>query len=200
LHTRLLIWEVQLRVLAFVGFLTSALLLAPVALTAQELKAQVPAATVFASVSPSPLALTPRQSSGEKSPTVAALLNVLLLPGIGNFYAGNNGHGFRHLAIAAGGGLIFALGAVDALIASDNGPRGGEGDALLVIGGVVLVGNSVWSIFSGISDARAAGSPAATTASMIRPRLVPLALPHAVGDPSGMATHRLGLQLVRFGF
>jgi len=197
LHTCLLSGEVQVRAHAFVGFLTVVFLLAPVALTAQESELQVPAATLFASLSPSPVALTPRQSSGEKNATVAALLNALLLPGIGNFYAGNTGHGLRHVGLTVGGAVLILAGATESL---EGGAAPDDGEALLVVGGVVLVGNWVWSIFSGISDARAAGSVTSTTASMIQPRLIPLASPQAVGDPSGMATHRLGLELVRFGF
>ena len=80
----------------------------------------------------------------------------------------------------SGGGLVLALGVTDAIISNDNGPRDGAGDALIVIGGIVVVGNWVWSIFSGIEDARAAGSSGGSAgglASIIHPRLVPLEMP-----------------------
>ena len=65
----------------------TALVLAPVAVTAQETSDSFPPSTTsFADYAPVAASLTLPQSTGEKNPTVAALLNALLLPGIGNFY------------------------------------------------------------------------------------------------------------------
>ena len=172
----------------------------PLALTAQEadLPFPVPVAS-FTDVVASPISLTLRQSSGEKNPAVAALLNALLFAGIGNFYAGNSGHGLRHVALAVGGGAVLLVGAGKVYGEGQN-----AGDGLFVAGLLVVSGNWVWSIFSGIGDAQAAGrpggGPGGGAASMIQPKLSLRGLPGAVGDPRGVTTHRLGLQLLHVAF
>jgi hypothetical protein len=171
----------------------------PPALTAQEVELPFPVPVVsFTDVAAGPVSLTLPQSSGEKSPAVAALLNALLFPGIGNFYAGNSGHGLRHVALAVGGGAILLAG-----FGKVYGEGQNEGDGLALAGLLVVSGNWVWSIFSGIGDARAAGSsggPGGGVASIVQPKLSLLGLPRAVGDPPGVTTHRLDLQLLHVAF
>ncbi len=80
-----------------------ALVLIPMALTAQESERLFPVPVAsLADVVPGTVSLTLPQSSGGKSAAVAGLLNALVFPGIGNFYAGNNGHGWRHVGLALG--------------------------------------------------------------------------------------------------
>ena len=186
-----------MRVRSATNLLLLALVLFPLALTAQESERlfRVPLAS-FTDVAPGPVFPKLPQASGEKSPALAGLLNVVL-PGVGNFYAGNNGHGIRHLALAVGGLAVFALGAVQGLEVT------GDGEGLVLVGGVVFIGNWVWGIFSGIEDARAANRPVGSNggvASILHPQLVPLGLPSAVGNPPGVTKLRLGLQLVRVTF
>jgi hypothetical protein len=191
-----------MRVRSATNLLLLALVLFPLALTAQESERlfRVPLAS-FTDVAPGPVFPKLPQASGEKSPALAGLLNVVL-PGVGNFYAGNNGHGIRHLAFAVGGLALMAFGATQA--ADENleyDAVGGVGLAL--VGGVVFYGNWVWGIFSGIQDARAANRPVGSNggvASILQPQLVPLGLPSAVGNLPGVTKLRLGLQLVRVTF
>jgi hypothetical protein len=188
-----------MRVRSTTNLLLLALVLFPLALTAQESERlfRVPLAS-FTDVAPGPVFPKLPQASGEKSPALAGLLNVVL-PGVGNFYAGNNGHGIRHLALAVGGVAVMALGTVNEV--DENPDSGGEG--LMLVGGVVFIGNWVWGIFSGIQDARAANRPVGSNggvASILQPQLVPLGLPSAVGNPPGVTKLRLGLQLVRVTF
>ena len=135
---------------------------------------------------------------GGKSPAVAALLNALLLPGVGNFYAGNSGHGLRHLLLHVGGIGVVVVGAA---AASDEILTGGTIDegsvAVLYVGLGIVTVNWVWSIFSGISDANAAGGRSAS----LGPRLRTL----SVSSPTLQAlapaqARRVGLEVVRIGF
>ncbi len=173
--------------------------LIPVGVAAQQSTQLFPvAAAPFSDVSSRPISLTPPQSSGEKSVALAVLLNALVLPGVGNFYAGNTGHGVRHIGLAVAGAVLVLAGASESL---EGGAKPDDGEALVVVGGVILIGNWVWGIVSGIEDARAAGRPGVSssgTASMLQPRLVPLGLPRALVDP--LTKRRLGLQLVRVTF
>ena len=171
----------------------------PLSLTAQEAELLLPVAVASSTdIAAGPVSLTLSQSSGEKNPAVAALLNALLFPGIGNFYAGNTGHGLRHVALAVGGGAIMVVG-----LGQVYGEGQNEGDGLALAGLLVVSGNWVWSIFSGIGDARAAGSsdgPGGGVASIIQPNLSLLGLPRGVGDLRGVTWHRLSLQLLRVTF
>ena len=92
----------------------------------------------------------------------------------------------------------MVAGGVESL---ESGAAPGDGEGLVVVGGLVVIGNLVWSIFSGIGDARAAGGtggPTAGAASMLQPQLVRLGSPSAWNDP--LMTSRVGFQLVRVTF
>jgi len=186
-----------MRVLSTTNLFLLALVLIPLALTAQDSGRTFPVPVgAFADVAPGPVSLRLPQSSGEKSPALAGLLNAFVLPGIGNLYAGNSGHGLRHLALTVVGGAVAFLG-------MHKVNSTGDGEAWAVAGAVVLSGNWVWSIFSGIEDARAAGRPGSSNggvASILQPQLVPLGVPSVLGDPPGVTKHRLCLQLIRVAF
>lgn len=181
------------------SLLVALLVLAPVAVASQDSEHLFShPVTSFAYEYPGAAPLTLPQASGGKSPLAAALLNGLVLPGLGNFYAGNTGHGVRHVALAGVGFLVFGVGFVQAYEYGSD-----DGGGLLAAGVLIYVGNWAWSIFSGISDAKAAGNsdgPPGGAASIIQPQLVPLGPLKAVGDPSGGAPRRIGLQLLRFTF
>lgn len=53
-----------------------------------------------------PLRLEPfgseQRAAGEKSSVLAGVLSWLVFPGIGSYYAGNSGHGTRHVLVAVG--------------------------------------------------------------------------------------------------
>lgn len=173
-----------------------ALVSSPLPVTAQE--SERPSVASFGAVAPGPGLPLP-QSTGEKSAAVAGLLNALVFPGIGNFYAGNHGHGLRHVGIAVGGGVVaFAV-----IVLDDADDDDDVGRAVFLAAAVVVTGNWVWSIASGIKDAQAAGRPGGSGGAVtfvLRPQLVPLGLPHTAGYSPGMVKHRLGLQLVRVTF
>jgi len=88
------------------------------------------------------------QAADRKEPLVAGLLS-WLFPGLGNFYAGNSGHGVRHVIIeVAGLGLLVAGAAQN----TDPNSLEVQGGGLIIAGLVVVVVNGVWSIFSSIKD------------------------------------------------
>jgi hypothetical protein len=124
----------------------------------------------------------------EKSPTTAGLLSGLVFPGVGSFYAGNSGHGIRHHAI----GLVSAAG-IQA--GSDNcglvfsSPD--DNCTLLGISAGVFIINWIWSITSGVSDAKAYNVKVRQEGLQVKPELVAI-------RSDGQTT--IGLQLLRFGF
>ena len=137
-----------------------------------------------------------REEAG-KSPLLAGFLS-LYIPGAGSFYAGNSGHGYRHLlGVPVAGGLLFILGA-------------GIGDAGVVpgyLGLATLIGNWPWSVVTAVRDAndhnRAASSVGAPAQLLDHVYLAPR-LPLLRGDPSrgpgfgGRARTELRLVQVRF--
>jgi hypothetical protein len=94
------------------------------------------------------------QARGGKSPTLAALLSWFVWPGVGSYYAGNSGHGTRHVLI----GVAAVGAAVPLLITCDNdGFCDFDNDTArlsIAVGlGAVYLANSVWSVLTAISDA-----------------------------------------------
>lgn len=125
---------------------------------------------------------------GEKSPFLAGALSGLLLPGLGSFYAGNSGHGVRHLAIA---GVALVGVVVGAEQTGCSLEAGSSGCTLLDISLGVYVVNWVWSIVVGVNDANDYNRSLNTAGLQVAPQLVAI-------RSDGHTT--IGLQVVRFGF
>jgi hypothetical protein len=96
-----------------------------------------------------------------KDPLVAGLLS-WFLPGVGSFYAGKAGHGWRHLVIEAGAIAVAIVGvSQDGEDTSCHSyPDGyecttvtGPNWTLCLVGLGGMVVNSVWSIFTAVGDA-----------------------------------------------
>lgn len=140
-------------------FATVALaLLIPIAVSGQETVRSV------ILVDPEPEVATPAPSwlqqelppPGMKSPGLAAVLNLFIPYGVGNFYAGNEGHGVRHLAFGLGS-VAVTLGGL-AAACDDTFTFCDEESAGFYVAGVGALGiftNWVWGIVSGIGDAKA---------------------------------------------
>lgn len=93
---------------------------------------------------------------GMKSPGLAAVLNLFIPYGVGNFYAGNEGHGVRHLVFGLGS-LAVTLGGL-AAACDDTFTFCDEDSAGAYVAGVGAAGiltNWIWGIVSGIGDAKA---------------------------------------------
>ena len=141
----------------------------------------------------------PQTRTGEKSPLLAALLSWIAFPGVGSFYAGNSGHGVRHVAIGVltlGGGLTaLALACND----GDCGDGAGVVPALGLLG--VAAANAVWSILVAVRDAEAYNRRLGTASLELTPAVAVL-LPSTSREASpapGMRA-RLGVRLARLSF
>ena len=128
---------------------------------------------------------------GEKSGFLAGALSGLVFPGLGSFYAGNNGHGTRHVVIAAvaigglaaGGGDCFVLGSLGL-----NDPD--EDCTLTNIAAGVYLANWVWAIVVGVNDASDYNRALNTAGVQVAPQFVAI-------RSGGQGT--TGLQLLRLG-
>lgn len=79
-----------------------------------------------------------------KSLALAGVLSAYV-PGLGSFYAGDPGHGVRHLlAVPLGGGLLFVLGS----------SMGDAGAVFGIAGLAVLLGNWPWAVVTAVRDAQ----------------------------------------------
>ncbi len=138
----------------------------------------------------SPEAATPQQTVvfvSEKSPFTAGILSAAVFPGVGSFYAGNKGHGIIHLAV----GVVSAVG-VQAGSDDCNLIFSGPDDNCTLLGvslGVFVV-NWIWSITTGVSDAKEYNRSLRQRGLQVAPELVAI---RTDGQTS------VGLQLVRFG-
>ena len=132
---------------------------------------------------------------GTKSPVLAGVLS-WILPGLGSYYAGNSGHGTRHLAIegVALGVTIWGLAeSVDDIISGET-----DVHPALWVGVGALVVNGIWSIVVAVNDANATN---AGMASLLRPGISPLLVSSpAVRDLAPQANHRVGLQVGSISF
>jgi hypothetical protein len=97
------------------------------------------------------------QAAERKSAALAGIMS-WFIPGLGSFYAGNSGHGIRHIVIH-----IVALGAFIGGVVSTADAATGTGinvdeerDTWLILGGAgVMFLNSIWSIITAVGDANA---------------------------------------------
>ncbi len=135
------------------------------------------------------------QQPGEKSPWLAGILSFFLPYGTGSFYAGNNGHGIRHLVI--GGATAVGMGAslleacIDGFSVCDT-----DGTAYAIAGVFALgyLANWVWGTITAVSDANAYNRRLAG-ASLDPAILVLEPVPSAVG-----AAPTVGLRIARVTF
>ena len=143
-----------------------------------------------------------------RSPVLAAGLSLVLplvgVNGIGSYYAGNSGHGTRHLLIGfASAGVIFA-GLASCLA---GGPRGlfapdcsGAATASITIGVLAYLGNWVWSTVTAGLDAGAYNRrQSETRAARFEPRFEVLTA-FTLSTSAAPVQRRVGLQLVRLAF
>lgn len=203
--------------LARLMIVTAIPLLAPVSASAQEIVTpplagaqevtalplagpRIDQVQVFRVVSPElGLAGATLQAVDRKDPLVAGILS-WLIPGLGSFYAGNSGHGVRHLVIAVGGYALLVAGA-----ASDDCLYG-DSCGLLYAGAGVIVVNAVWGIVTAVGDANAhnrgagAARPGRVVGSLyVEPNIVGLSKQSAPSQAL-RPVQSSGLQLLRVEF
>ena len=139
-----------------------------------------------------------QQRRAEKSPALAGILSWVVFPGVGSYYAGNSGHGTRHLVIGLGALTVTVVGLVQAVESIDQfGNISGGGFALAGVGLLAYMVNSIWSIVVAVNDA---GAYNAGIASVIQPGVRILTLSSGMAPIVPKVDRRVGLQLVRISF
>lgn len=123
---------------------------------------------------------------GEKSPVLAGALSGLLFPGLGSFYAGNSGHGVRHVVIAGVTVVGMIAGGSDCELFDDN-----DDCTLTGISALLFIGNWVWSIVVGVNDANDYNRSLSTAGLQFSPQLIAV---------RSEGRNTVGLQLLHFGF
>ena len=129
--------------------------------------------------------------TSRRSPGLAAGLS-LVLPGIGSYYAGNSGHGTRHLLIgfASVGVMVAGFPRVDGFQKCSRGWA-------VAVGAWAYVGNWVWSTVTAVLDAGATNRRQPDTVPLrFEPRFEVLTAfpPRTSAAP---VQRRVGLQLFR---
>ena len=124
---------------------------------------------------------------GERSSFLAGFLSAMVFPGVGSYYAGNSGHGTRHLAIgvATAAGMFAAASDCNIFAESDSSCT------LALVSALAFLGNAIWSTSVAVGDAKEYNQSLRTAGLHIAPQLVAV---RSGGDT------QLGLQLVSFGF
>ena len=140
-----------------------------------------------------------QQAVGRKSPALAGVLS-WLIPGTGSFYAGNSGHGTRHLVLG-----VITIGGVFAGLSSacEDGVCDAD-DSGIAIAAVSLLGaavNGIWGIITAVGDAHEHNDGLAANALQIAPSLRVLTS-RAPAGPSGPIANRsrVGLSVLRLSF
>ena len=124
---------------------------------------------------------------GEKSPFAAGALSGAVFPGLGSLYAGNTGRGITHMAIGLASFAGVQAGSDDCGIVFRSPD---DNCTLLGVSLGVFVINWIWSITSGVSDAKAHNMELRQKGLRVAPEIVAI---HSDGQST------IGLQLVRFG-
>lgn len=122
-----------------------------------------------------------QQAADRRDPTLAGIMS-FIIPGVGSFYAGNSGHGLRHLGIHLGSYVL--IGAAAASCDYDCSSNAG----MVGLGALALLANDVWSIFVAVNDAKAhnGAAPGRVVGSLhLSPELDGF---HAVDRPDGHGT------------
>lgn len=132
------------------------------------------------------LLAVPRLAAQEKNPGLAGLMSTVV-PGAGSFYAGNGGHGVRHLTIAG----LSALAARSGLRHCEIPFGDTDGCTVAAVSSVAFIANWIWAITVGVGDARRHNQYLATAGLHLAPELVAL---DSGGEPG------VGLQLLQFTF
>ncbi len=176
------------------ALLCGALLLVPPTDTvAQQLAAPVTSPVIQRGEDP---VAVPQSTLSRKSPTLAGILSWLVWPGVGSYYAGNGGHGTRHVVI----GVAAVAAAVPLIVTCDNdGFCDFDNDtarlSVLIGLGAVWLGNSVWSIITAVNDADKRNALVDAGSVSIGPSLRPL-----VASAGGVRATSLGVGLVTVRF
>ena len=135
-----------------------------------------------------------------RSPVLAAGLSLVLplvgVNGIGSYYAGNSGHGTRHLLIGFGSFGLMVAGLASCLAGGCSGAE----NASITIGALAYLGTWLWSTVTAGLDAGAYNRrQSETRAARFEPRFEVLTA-FTLSTSAAPVQRRVGLQLVRLAF
>jgi hypothetical protein len=141
----------------------------------------------------------PLERAAGKSPVVAGVLSFLVPFGTGSFYAGNSGHGYRHLAVGIGSIGVFVLAAV---AAEGNTQCDAVCTEAGVAGGAVILFTLNWIVgtVTAVIDAGHSNRPLTGPTGALTPAVLTLASHQSVTGLSKRTPPRLGIRLVRVAF
>ena len=135
-----------------------------------------------------------------KSPVLAGglslVLPLFLVNGVGSYYAGNSGHGTRHLLIGFGS---FGLMVAGLSTCAEGGflDCSGAEEASITIGLLAYLGNWVWSTVTAVLDAGATNRRQRDTGALrFEPRFEVLTA-FTLSTSAALVQRRVGLQLFR---
>jgi hypothetical protein len=139
------------------------------------------------------------QQAASKSPWVAGLLSYVF-PGVGSYYAGNAGHGHRHLLITLG---LVTLVLVP--LSSDETHDEDSPSPLLTAWTLAFVGNWVWSIVTAVQDANASNRAESGSIQLLEGVYLDPTVQVVASPASGLINEpgfdtRIALQLLRWRF
>lgn len=138
------------------------------------------------------------QGGSKKSPALAGILSWLVFPGVGSYYAGNSGHGTRHLLLGLGTLTVTIVGLAMAVDDIQDDLTIDEGSVTLMLVGLLGYGvNAIWSIVTAVTDA---SHHNAGIASLIQPGVRILTSSSGMAPMMPTVDRRVGLQLVRVSF
>ncbi len=133
---------------------------------------------------------------------LAGILSFFLPYGTGSFYAGNTGHGVRHLVFGGLTTIGFVVStAVCIDVCSFDGGHGEEAFLAMAVFAAGWLTNWIWGTIVAVNDANQYNRRLGSTALYLGPAIKVLAPHHGVttGSP-GPVTPRVGIQLVRLTF
>ena len=144
--------------------------------------------------------LVAQAGTSTKSPVLAAglslVLPVVFVNGIGSYYAGNSGHGTRHLLIGFGSAGLMLAG----LSSCDDGFNNCSAEWVGGIGAVAYLGNWLWgTITAGLDAGEYNRRQSETRAARLEPGFKILTA-FTLSPSTAPERHRLGLQVARLAF
>jgi len=130
---------------------------------------------------------------------LSLVLPLFLVNGVGSYYAGNSGHGTRHLLIGFGSVGLMVAGFSSCGVGGSSNCSGAE-DASISIGVLAYLGNWVWSTVTAVLDAGATNRRQRDTGALrFEPRFEVLTA-FTLSTSAAPVQRRVGLQLVRLAF
>jgi hypothetical protein len=137
------------------------------------------------------------QAAARKSPVLAGALSFLVPFGTGSFYAGNSGHGVRHLVI--GGVALSGMVVIGNLIPDGCDAACTEFDAFFVAFGVLFLNQVVGTVVA-VIDANHFNRDVGSAAFSVSPTFTVVGREASGNGIATTPTEQVGVRLLQFSF